>query len=208
MQSRIHINIPIPVPYFPKALLFSAGKPDVITKLCDDTSFGFLDHQALFIHRSLIQELHPVLRIYVGCAEVLYGDLKEVDIIKIHKQSGKVSLQKYDDFEGKALPELQERIKVNLRRQVIEVFDHRSTERQQVVYFKERYVSKDHPEREKWEAFSNWLVSLGLDLEAGYGYKQELLDFLEGMSLTDELVKWEESLQVNDPLCQDSCRMS
>jgi DNA phosphorothioation-associated putative methyltransferase len=181
-----------------QALLFSAGKPEVITKLCDDTSFGFLDHQALFIHRSLILELHPVLRIYVGCAEVLYGDLKDVDIIKIHKQSGKVSLLKYDNFEGKVLPELLERIKVNLRRQVIEVFDHCSTERQQVLYFKERYVSKDHPEREKWEAFSNWLESLGLDLEIGYGYKQELLDFLESRGLTGELDKWEESLQVNE----------
>ena len=40
---------------------------------------------------------------------------------------------------------------MNLRRQVIEVFDLCSTERQQVLYFKERYVSKDHPEREKWE---------------------------------------------------------
>ena len=87
---------------------------------------------------------------------------------------------------------------MNLRRQVIEVFDHCSPERQQVLYFKERYVSKDHPEREKWEAFSNWLVSLGLDLEAGYGYKQELLDFLENNGLTGEFEKWDESLQVNE----------
>ncbi|GKT09170.1 DNA phosphorothioation-associated putative methyltransferase [Desulforhabdus sp. TSK] len=167
-----------------QALLFSAGNPEVITRLCDDTSFGFLDHQALFIQRSLIQELHPILRIYVGCAEVLYGDLKDVDIVKIHKRSGKVSLLKYDDFEGKVFPELQERIKVNLRRQAIEVFDHRSTERQEVLYFKERYVSKDHPERQRWEEFSNWLKNLGLDLETGYGpYKQELLSFLESRDL-------------------------
>ena len=67
-----------------------------------------------------------------------------------------------------------------------------------MLYFKERYVSKNHPEREKWEAFSNWLESLGLDLETGYGFKQELLDLLESRSLTDELEKWEESLQVNE----------
>ena len=68
-----------------------------------------------------------------------------------------------------------------------------------MLYFKERYVSKDHSwKREKWEAFSNWLKGLGLDLETGYGYKQELLDFLEGRGLTGELEKWEESLQVNE----------
>jgi hypothetical protein len=48
-------------------------------------------------------------------------------LVKIHKQSGKISRHKYDDFEGKALPELLERIKVNLRRQVYEFFDHRPT---------------------------------------------------------------------------------
>jgi len=157
-----------------QSLQFSAGKPDVITKLCDETAFGFLDHQALFIHRNLISELHPILRIYVGCAEILYGSLKDVDVIKIHKQSGKVSLLKYDDFEDNPLPELHERVKVNLRRQTMEVFDHRSNERQQVLFFKERYVSEKHPEREKWEAFSKRLQELGVDMSAGYGYKQEL----------------------------------
>jgi len=47
-------------------------------------------------------------------------------------------------------------------------------------------------------AFSNWLKGLDLDLEAGYGYKQELLDLLESRGLTGELEKWEESLQVNE----------
>lgn len=166
-------------------LLFSVGNPDVIEKLSDETPFGYLDHQALYLHRSLVQELHPVLRMYVGCAEILYGDLKDVDIVKIHKRSGKVSLLKYDDFEGKPLPELQERIKVNLRRQNIEVFDHRSSDRQELLFFKERYVAEDHPERTQWERFSNWLQRLGFNLEAGFGpTKQELLSLLESRGIT------------------------
>lgn len=171
-----------------QALLFSAGNPELITKLCDETPFGFLDQQALYIHRSLVQELHPVLRIYVGCAEVLYGDLRDVDIVKIHKQSGKVSLLKYDDFEGKPLPELQERIKVNLRRQSIEVFDHRSVDKQEMLYFKERYVAKDHPKRAMWEEFSKRLHDTGLDLSTGYGpSKQELLSLLASRGSTIDI---------------------
>lgn len=169
-------------------LLFSVGNPDVIEKLSDETPFGYLDHQALYLHRSLVQELHPVLRMYVGCAEILYGDLKDVDIVKIHKRSGKVSLLKYDDFEGKPLPELQERIKVNLRRQNIEVFDHRSSDRQELLFFKERYVAVDHPERARWEEFSNWLQGQGCNLEAGFGpTKQELLSLLESRGITINL---------------------
>jgi len=173
-----------------QSLLFSAGNPEVIAKLCDETPFGHLDHQALYIHRGLVQELHPVLRIYVGCAEVLLGDLKEIDVIKIHKRSGKVTLLKYDDFEGKPLPELQERIKVNLRRQIVDVFDHRSVEKQELLYLKERYVAKDHPERPKWEEFSKWLMSQGLDLERGYGpSKQELVSLLESKGLAVDFIQ-------------------
>jgi DNA phosphorothioation-associated putative methyltransferase len=127
------------------------------------------------------------LRIYVGCAEVLYGDLRDVDIIKIHKRSGKVSLLKCDDFEGKPLPELQERIKVNLRRQSIEVFDHRSVDKQEMLYFKERYVAKDHPKRAMWEEFSKQFHDTGLDLSTGYGpSKQELLSLLASRGSTIE----------------------
>jgi hypothetical protein len=38
----------------------------------------------------------------------------------------------------------------------------------------------------------------GLDLDTGYGYKQELLDLLESRGLTGELEKWEESLLFNE----------
>ena len=167
-------------------LLFSAGNPDVVTQLCDATVSGWKDDQALHVHRNLVTELHPVLRIYVGCAGVMFGDLTDVDVIKIHKRSGKISLLKYDDFEGKPLPALHERIKVNLRRQTIDIFDHRSEENQEVLYLKERYVSAEHPGREKWEEFSKALQNLGLDLSVGYGpSQQELISSLERIGAKD-----------------------
>lgn len=182
-----------------QALLFSAGNPENIAQLCDETAFGYLDEQALYVHRSLFGELHPVLRIYVGCAEVLYGDLKDIDIIKIHKRSGKVSLLKYDDFEAKPLPELQERVKVNLRRQTIEVFDHQSSEDHQLLYIKERYVADDHPTKANWEAFTRRLQGFGLDLETGYGpTKRELLAFFESNGVTMNLDQQEDSEDINE----------
>jgi DNA phosphorothioation-associated putative methyltransferase len=168
------------------SLLFAVGNPKIITRLCEETSFGYLTEQALFIHRSLLPDLHPILRIYVGCAELLAGDLREIDLIKLHKRSGKVSLLRYDDFDAKPLPELIERIKVNLKQQSVEIFDHRSGERQELLYYKERYVAPEHPDRESWESFSVKLQELGLDLDAGFGpTKQELLAFLNA-SLTTE----------------------
>ena len=168
------------------SLLFAAGKPETITRLCDETSFGYLTRKALFIHRSLMPLLHPILRIYVGCAELLAGDLRQIDIIKLHKASGKVSLLRYDDFENKPLPELVERIKVNLRQQSVDVFDHQSSERLEILYFKERYVALEHPDRETWESFSFKLQELGFDVSAGYGpTKQELLAVLDANLISE-----------------------
>jgi DNA phosphorothioation-associated putative methyltransferase len=128
-------------------LLFSIGNSEKIAELCDQTPFGFLDEQALYIHSGLIKDLHPILRIYVGCAELLAGDLQNFDLIKLHKRSGKVSLMRYDNFEGNPLPVLVERVKVDLSRQKVDIFDHGSSQRQEVLFFKERYVAKDHVNR-------------------------------------------------------------
>jgi len=164
-----------------ESMLFAIGNPQEITRLCDETGFGYLDRQALYLHQSLIQELHPILRIYVGCAEALYGDMRNADILKIHKRSGKVTLLKYDDFLNNPLPELVERIKIDLRNQAIDIFDHQNSEKQQLLYFKERYVASDHPQRSEWEKFSEKLRDLGLSEDMGFGpWKHEFYAMVEG----------------------------
>lgn len=167
---------------YPKALakgreaLFAAGNPDLVARLCDETPFGHKDHQALYVHSSLVKELHPILRVYVGCAEFLCGEVKDADIVKIHKHSGKISLLFYDDFFGNPLPELQTRVKVNLRTREVEIFDHRSDVRQELLFFKELYVAPGHPDRERWTSLSRALQDLGLEMDKGYGpSKQDLL---------------------------------
>ena len=95
-------------------LLFAAGDPGEIEVACEGVDVGWQDEDSLMIHRSLLGELPPILRIYVHCAAYRYGDPSQADIIKIHKHSGKITFQHYDDFDGKPLPELQTRIKVNL----------------------------------------------------------------------------------------------
>ena len=56
------------------------------------------------------------MRIYVGCALALFGDLGAVDLIKVHLQSSKVTFLLYDNFQEGQPPLLVERIKVDLAR--------------------------------------------------------------------------------------------
>jgi DNA phosphorothioation-associated putative methyltransferase len=144
-------------------LLFAAGDPGEIDFACEGVDVGWQDEDSLMIHRSLLGELPPILRIYVHCAAYRYGDPSQADVIKIHKHSGKITFQHYDDFDGKPLPELQTRIKVNLRNLFVEVFDHSKGPRIQLLYFKERFVGRTHPGRPAMEKFSAKLSKLGLD---------------------------------------------
>jgi len=142
-------------------LLYAAGDPGEIDLACEELKLGWQDEQALYLHRSLVDELPPVLRAYVACAVALFGDVSQADVIKLHKRTGKATFLVYDDFDGKPLPELRQRIKVNLRTRWVQVFDH-SAERQ-LLYFKERFVSHNHPRRSDMEAFSARLRKLGFD---------------------------------------------
>jgi DNA phosphorothioation-associated putative methyltransferase len=150
-------------------LLFAAGDPGEIELACEGVEIGWQDHDALIIHRSLFDKLPPLLRVYVHCAAHRYGDPSQADLIKIHKHSGKVTFQHYDDFDGKPLPELQTRIKVNLRTLFVEVFDYSIGPTTQLLYFKDRFMPKNHPGQPAAEAFSTKLRKLGFD-EATIGY--------------------------------------
>ena len=90
-----------------------------------EQGLGFLaEGHSLQLHMSLIERLPIILRIYVACGSVLYGDMQTADLIKIHIGSGKLTLMKFDDFEGQPLPRMVERIKLNLRSQHIDIFEY------------------------------------------------------------------------------------
>ncbi len=108
--------------------LFSIGNPQFIEALAisayDEFKSGeFEDGHHWIIHKSLLEKLPPELRIYIGCAVQYYGDMDNMDLIKIHFTSGKVTLLRYDDWSKKE-PVLVDRIKVKLKEQDIDFFDY------------------------------------------------------------------------------------
>ena len=147
-------------------LLFAAGDPMEIEIAVESLNFGHYDDDEghFLFHRSLLDELPAILRVYVGCGGMLYGDLSDIDVFKIHTTSGKLTLQTYKGFDRLNLPEMQTRIKIDLRRLFIRVFDAEEN-KTQLLYFKERIISKDSPLRTKAEAFSRKLERLGLNEE-------------------------------------------
>ena len=123
-----------------KDVLFAAGDPDEIEIACEDLKLGWQDEQALYFHRSLLAKLPVILRVYVDCACRLYGDPQEADVLKLHKRSGKLTLLHYEDFEHARYPRLLTRIKVALRNQFVQVFNHSIDIDPQLLVRKERFM--------------------------------------------------------------------
>jgi DNA phosphorothioation-associated putative methyltransferase len=167
-------------------LLYKAGDPTEIKSACDNSALGWQDDQALYVHRDLLNQLPPILRAYVGCATTLFGDVGQANIIKIHKTSGKVTFLVYDDFDGKLLPELRHRTKVNLKTRWVETFDH--SQSGQCLYFKERFLRPDHPQIPAMQAFSAKLRKLGITEQIGLGPKKtEFSALCEKLGLNEML---------------------
>ena len=167
-------------------LLYAAGDTGEIELACEGLKVGWQDAQALYLHRSLIPEVPPVLQAYVGCATALFGDVAKADLIKLHKASGKVTFLIYDDFERKLLPELQHRIKVSLRTRWVEAFDHRVSG--QLLFYKERFLPLTHPHRAECEKFSGRLRKLNIPEGLLEGPNKEDLKRLRSLhDLTENL---------------------
>lgn len=164
-----------------RELLFSLGDAETVGSTCREAAEAGLGHlfedHSLQLHAGLIPRLPAALRAYIGCAEKMYGDIngETVDLVKIHIHSGKLTVQRYDDFFGKPLPSLLERVKIKLRGQDIDVFDHTNDETPPVLTMKSRYMASDQSGYDKQKRFDDALAKLpGVDFN-GYGPSTEEL---------------------------------
>lgn len=159
-------------------LLFSLGKTEVIHAACAEAANAGIGHldgdHALQLRSSLVPRLPAVLRVYVGCAARLYGEVESADLVKIHVQSSKLSLMTYDDFAGKPLPRLLERVKVDMRAQRVVFFDYGAEEKVQLLYRKSELMTPGDEGYEAQVKFDAALAATGIDL-TGFGPDGETL---------------------------------
>jgi DNA phosphorothioation-associated putative methyltransferase len=135
-----------------------------------------VEGHSLQLHTSLVECLPTILRIYIACGTVLYGDIQNADLVKIHIGSGKLTLMTFDDFEGQPLPRLVERIKLNLRSQVIDIFHYGDEFEAPYLYLKSRYINEEFPHYAEQLAFDEKLTELaGFDF-AEYGPSPKKFD--------------------------------
>jgi len=132
-------------------LLFRAGDPDAIDTACQRAEVGRLIDNALIIHRSALDYLQPILRIYEGCGRALVGDIDQANVIKLHRFSGKVSYIAYSDFDKDPHPPLRQRVKVTLPTLSIDFFDYSTWDDPPILFRKDALI---HPKDERYSKFA------------------------------------------------------
>lgn len=154
-------------------LLFQIARPEAINAACRHAAqhgLGWLvEDESLQLQASMVERLPSLLRVYVGCAAVLYGDYRNADMVKIHIRSGKLTLMRFDDFAGQPLPRMIERVKISLREQDFDFFGYGGEYEPPFLYQKSRYINEEFPNYPQQIAFDEALDKHDFVDLSGYG---------------------------------------
>ncbi len=131
-------------------VLFRAGSAEVVDEACRQSSVGKLLPNALYVHRSALESLDPLLRVYEGCARAYLGEIDGANLIKFHRQSGKVSYLSYPEFETDPHPALRRSVKLSLRTREIDCYDYSASTNPPILHRKETFLRSDHPLDDKF----------------------------------------------------------
>jgi len=150
-----------------KQALFSIADTELVGLACENARGKLfcgrlLGNSYFTFYAPLLRDLPPILRIYIGCAAQLYGDLANTHLIKVHVDSSKVTFLHYDRFDG-YLPTLKERVKVNLRNQTVNFFTYTNPNRRQPLLYKGDYLPPDSASVPLQSRFDDVIRSMGIE---------------------------------------------
>lgn len=143
-------------------LLFRAGDAGAIDEACKRSPVGKLLPDDLYIHRSALDLLDPLLRIYEGCGRAYLGEVEGANIIKIHRRTGKLSYLMYPAFDDNPHPALLRCVKLNLRTREIECYDYAHSSNPPVLHRKDTLLHPNHPLYAKFARLSQQEEQHGL----------------------------------------------
>ena len=144
------------------ALLFSAGKPEVIRDACRQSTVGKKTPDALYLHASALSFLPSILRVYEGCARAYIGVVEGANVIKLHLGKPQVSYLYYPDFDTDPHPALNASLIVPLQTFHVQYREYLNSENPFILHRKEAFLSPDHPLQPKFARLTRQEERYGL----------------------------------------------
>ena len=143
-------------------LLFSLGRPGTIEEACKGSSIGKLTPSALYVHRSALTALSPMLRLYEGCATGYVGKIEGANVIKLHRTEPRISYLSYPRFEMDAHPMLGVSFSVHLQTFRVRARDYSVRRNRPILHRKELFVSPEYPGYRKFARLTRIEEAKGL----------------------------------------------
>lgn len=165
-------------------LLFSAGQMNTISTACAASPVGKVMPQALYVHVSGVPLLPPVLRVYVGCAQVLTGIVEDATILKLNRIDPKVSFLAYPSFDQDAHPALSTSLRAHLRTWDLRTKDFRESANPPILHRKELFCPRDYPGRDEFARLTAQEEAVGLLNDPSIGTRNGWLAQLQRYGVT------------------------
>lgn len=143
-------------------LLAAVGNRMMVLMSARSSKVGKQTPSALYVHRSALGELPPILQVYEGCARVLAGTVERANMIKLSVTEPQVSFLSYPDFEKKAHPTLHSAVTVNLRRLSVDWRDYSRSDNPPLLHRKEEFIGSEDGRRLLYERLTAAEVRAGL----------------------------------------------
>ncbi|WP_058034539.1 DNA phosphorothioation-associated putative methyltransferase [Burkholderia pseudomallei] len=185
-------------------LLLDAADPQKVLAACRlaaTQGLGWLDEEhSLQLHVSLVERLPALLRAYITCGLIIWDALSDVQLVKIHIASGKLTLMELEAFDEEPLPRLRRRIKITLRKLDCEVFEYGSPAYPKpLLYRKSRYLHEDHPGYAEQQSFDEAIEQSGVFSDSKFGPTAEaLMAMLEAKRLAIKGMRLGRSTSIPD----------
>lgn len=184
-------------------LLFGVGNPTTLRDVMENSGTGKLTPGGLYIHKSALSAMGPVLRTYEGCGRVLVGTIESCNVIKLHRSHFGVSYLYYPEFERDPHPALAGSVHVDLRARQVRIRDYANSENPPILHRKELFVAPDHPFRTKFQKLTAQEEKLHLlDDAAHIGTRRGWAEVLvsKGLRLNGHVVRRTVSAPVTSPI--------
>ena len=143
-------------------MLFSVGDLQSIAQCCQNSAVGKKLPNSLLVHVSSLEALHPLLRLYEGCASRTIGRLDSANAIKFHTNTPKISYYFYADFDSEPHPILQASMQIDLQDLHVVYGDYEGDRNPLVLHQKDALVTPDYPLYAKFARLSRQEQDWGL----------------------------------------------
>jgi DNA phosphorothioation-associated putative methyltransferase len=143
-------------------LLMACGDQSMIYVNARGSKIGKQTPSALYVHRSAMAEIPPLLQVYEGCARVLAGTITSANMIKLSVTEPQVSYLTYPDFDRVPHPVLRSATTVNLRKLSVDWRDYSRSENPPLLHRKEEFVGASYPRRELIHQLTRAEIRAGL----------------------------------------------